>query len=96
MKPVCRPCQRFFRPKKNGFAFVEGMPIGPDRPLPGTQEPEKWKPYKLWMGDLWHCQGCGAEIVVGVAPEPLAEHYQPDFEAKRASYPTASYIVNDC
>ena len=26
MKPICVPCQRFYRPKKNGFMFIEAMP----------------------------------------------------------------------
>lgn len=26
MRPICHPCQRFFRPHKNGFNFVEGNP----------------------------------------------------------------------
>lgn len=97
MKPVCKPCQRFFRPKKNGFAFVEAMPTsGPLPAKPGTEEPERWEPYKLWMGDLWECKGCGTEIIVGVGREPISEHYLDDFEKTRASYPTADYIVNDC
>ena len=95
MKPICKPCQRFFRPKKNGFAFVERMPVV-NGAKPGTEEPEKWKPYKLWDGDLWECKGCGAEIIVGIASEPISEHYLDDFAETRASYPTADYIVNDC
>ncbi len=51
MKPICVPCQRFFRPKKNEFYFLEGMPIEQGA-IPGTTEQEQWKPYKLWTGDL--------------------------------------------
>ena len=78
MKPICVPCQRFFRAKQNGYYFIEGMPRE-GRPEPGTSEAEKWTPYKVWVGDLWECQGCGATIVSGVGRGPLAEHYQPDF-----------------
>src|SRR5690349_6379221 len=28
MKPVCVPCQRFMRAKRNGFYFLEGKPYG--------------------------------------------------------------------
>ena len=95
MKPVCVPCQRFFRPKKNGFSFVEAMPIGRDRPVPGTAAPDQWKPYKLWMGDLWECHGCGATIVVGVGQSPISEHYKPSFDAAVIDM-GAKLQVNDC
>lgn len=93
MKPICVPCQRFFRCKKNDFPFIEGMPR--DGAEPGTAEPEKWSPYKLWLGDKWECEGCGAVIVVGVARQPMAEHYQPDFAPMVAHY-RPELNVNDC
>ena len=96
MKPICAPCQRFFRPKKNDYPFIEGMPIGnSDEALPGTAAPDKWKPYKLWFGDRWQCEGCGATIVVGVAAAPLAEHYQPEFQSA-ITYYRPELQVNDC
>lgn len=96
MKPICKPCQRFFRPKKNGLFFIEGMPKGiSPRVQPGNQSPDLWKPYKLWMGDLWECLGCGNEIIVGCGREPIGEHYQPDFEEK-VKVLGALYQVNDC
>lgn len=95
MKPICVPCQRFYRPKKNGFAFIEAMPKTNDRPPPGTAAPDQWEPYKLWMGDLWECQGCGHQLVSGVGFNRIAEHYEPDFaEAVKAYAPTLT--VNDC
>lgn len=93
MKPVCVPCQRFFRPKHTGVHFIEGMPV--DDAQPGTAEPEKWSPYKLWAGDRWACESCGAEIIVGVPHYPIAEHWQPDFRSKVALL-GADYQVNDC
>ncbi len=96
MKPICVPCQRFFRPKRNNFKFIESMPTGDtDDALPGTATPERWKPYKLWNGDLWRCEGCGAEIVVGCAQVPLSEHYKPDFQKLIALY-QPKLQVNDC
>ena len=94
LRPICVRCQRFYRPKKNGFAFIEGMPTM-NRSEPGTVEPHLWKPYKLWLGDKWECQGCGSEIVVGVGLRPVAEHYQPDFAERVACY-SPSLQVNDC
>lgn len=91
-KPVCVPCQRFFRPEKNGFRLIEGKPISNDAE-PGTAEPEKWEPYKLWMADKWKCHGCGAEIVVGFGARPIATDYEPEF-AERIK--EATLQVNDC
>ena len=72
------------------------MPIGnSDVVLPGTATPELWKPYKLWFGDKWECDGCGAQIVVGVAQLPLAEHYQPKFDWLVQQY-RPELQVNDC
>lgn len=99
MKPACVKCQRFFRPKKTGFAFIEAMPRSnmgePTRAQPGTAEPHRWTPYKLWIGDLWECEGCGAEAIFGVGQGPVAEHYQPDFSDKVARYGAFAQI-NDC
>lgn len=93
MKPICVPCQRFFRCQKNGFYFVEGMPEGNARP--GLEDAEKWSPYKLWVGDLWRCNGCGATIVVGIGSKQLAEHYEPGF-AEQVKRLGAELQVNDC
>jgi len=97
MKPVCVPCQRFFRAKKIGFCFIEAMPTpGAGRALPGTEQPERWQPYKVWSGDLWECEGCGAQIVSGVGRGPIAEHYQPDFDEVATRLNAAQLQVNDC
>jgi hypothetical protein len=94
MKPICVRCQRFYRVKKNGFVFCEMMPKGGfERALPGTQEPDRWTPYKVWAGDLWRCEGCDHYLVVGVARAPLSEHYMPDFNDELAR---ALLLVNDC
>lgn len=95
MKPVCVPCQRFFRPKKNGFYFIEGMPTANDA-LPGVHEPEKWTPYKLWVSDLMECPGCGAQILSGFGQAPIAEHYQEDFAKRAAALNAHQLQVNDC
>lgn len=94
MKPICTPCQRFFRPLKNGKPFIEGYPTH-NEAEPGTVEPDSWRPYKLWMGDEWVCHGCGATIIVGCGSQPIAEHYQKDFtEIVEKFQPKLQ--VNDC
>lgn len=93
MKPICVPCQRFYRPKENDFAFVEGMPTHGAKP--GHEEADKWRPYKLWLGDLWECKGCGAQIVVGTGQQPVSEHYKPDFASRVENF-GAKLQVNDC
>jgi hypothetical protein len=95
MKPVCVPCQRFFRPAQNGFAFIEGMPNGNDVE-PGLREPQNWSPYKVWMGDRWECPDCHASIVVGVGQAPVSEHYLPDFSEWVGNLQADQLQVNDC
>jgi hypothetical protein len=83
--------------KENGFYFIEAMPVyNEKRPEPGTADPAKWTPYRLWAGDRWECEGCGAVIVSGVSRAPLAEHYQPDFAAQVARLNATQLQVNDC
>ena len=95
MKPICVPCRRFFRPKKNGFHFIEGMPT--DRyALPGLKEQRKWKPYKLHVGDLWECPDCKNQIVVGVPLNCLAEHHQDGFHDEVVVRNGYQLQVNDC
>lgn len=96
MKPICVECQRFYRAKKNGFYFIEAMPKNGAKPEPGTSEADKWTPYKVWVGDLWECQGCGHQIVSGVGQGPVAEHYQPDFVETVARLGALQLQVNDC
>jgi hypothetical protein len=97
MKPVCVPCQRFFRCKKTGYYFIEAMPVaGVELATPGTTHPEQWTPYKLWVGDMWECQGCGATILSGFGARPIGEHYQEGFEDQVARLGALQLQVNDC
>lgn len=97
MKPICVKCQRFYRPKRNGVKFIEMMPKdGAARPTKaGTEEPESWQPYKLWVGDLWECRGCGHLSIHGVGFGPLAERHQEHF-AKECAAGNVVVLVNDC
>lgn len=96
MKPICFPCRRFFRMRKSGFYFTEGFPVGNGRAKPGLAEPEKWKPYKLWAGDVWECEGCGATILSGFGQSPIAQHHEGDFEKALDSFGARQFQVNDC
>ncbi len=93
-KPICVPCGRFYRCKKNDFPFVESMPVGLSRPESG-KDADGWKPYKLWNGDLWECQGCGHQIIVGHAKLPESEHYMANF-AERVRNRGVTLHINDC
>lgn len=85
-KPVCVKCRLFFKPKKTGAVMEEGMPNGGDG---------KWGPYKLWVGDLMECRGCGDQIMVGFGRGPIAEHYQPDYAAQVQRF-APLFRVDDC
>ena len=96
MKPVCVKCERFYRPKRNGYYFIEGMPVGSERALPGLAQPHLWQPYKTWAGDLWECPDCHAEIIVGVPFTPITENHKPDFAKITASLGASQLLVKDC
>jgi hypothetical protein len=97
MRPICVKCQRFFKPKKNGFNFTEAYPFGGSEPAkPGSSEPHKWKPYKIWAGDLYECQGCGVQIVSGFGALPIREKHHEDFEHVRRGIHADQFQVNDC
>lgn len=93
MKPICVRCQLFFKPHKNGVAFEEGMPISGHNAR--TNQITNWGPYKLWLGDLWKCRGCGAEIIVGVGQHAVAEHFQTHYEREREILDPL-FRVDDC
>ena len=95
MKPICVKCRRFYRAKRNGFYFIEGMPTE-NEAKPGTSEPEKWQPYKLWVGDRWACEGCGTVILSGFGRGPIAEHYQTNFPERVKALGADQFQVNDC
>lgn len=95
MKPICVTCQRFYRPKKNGYYFTEMQPNDNDAP-PGTEAPDRWSPYKVWSGDLWECEGCGAQIVSGVGQGPLSEHFKTGFHDLVTRLSADQLQVNDC
>lgn len=96
MKPICIPCRRFFRQMKSGFYFTEAMPVGPGTARPGNADPEQWKPYKIWAGDLWVCEGCRASIISGTGLAPVSEHYKPDFAETMERLGADQFQVNDC
>ena len=93
MKPICVECQRFYRPAKNGVRAHENRPRF-NEAKPGADFADQWMPYKIWHADLWRCEGCGHQIIVGAGAAPIAEYYQGErftTELERGGYP-----VNDC
>jgi hypothetical protein len=88
LRPICASCRKFFRPKKTGYNFMEGMPFG-------ERGDGRWKPYKLWSGDLWECKACGTEIIVGTGKNPISEHFYPDF-AQACERAKAHMLIEDC
>ena len=95
MRPICVPCQRFYRCIHTGFYFLEGMRKEDGAP-PGKLFPQLWEPYGLWSGDKFRCEGCGSEIISGVGRSPIAEHFQKDFAAMLISFGATQFQVNDC
>ena len=95
MKPICVKCHRFYRPLKNGVYFREGMPVGGAHVEPGLAQNDLWTDYKLWSGDLWHCLGCGNQIIVGVGAQPLAVQHESDYP-EWVARTKAQFRVNDC
>lgn len=98
MKPVCVSCERFMRPKKNGFYFSEGMPHGSEIPWDGEigKNSVGWSPYKIWVGDLWECPTCLTQIIIGVGPSRLSEHYEPEFTKIAERTGANKLLVKDC
>jgi hypothetical protein len=94
MKPICVACHRFFKPAKIGFYFTEGMPA--DGAKPGLEDAARWTPYKVWVGDIYECAGCGTQIIVGAPPDRIAEHYESDFAETRRKLSADQFQVNDC
>jgi len=86
MKPICLNCSLFYRPHRNGTYFTESMEDGRGG----------WKPYKVWVGDLWKCKGCGSEIIVGVGMRPLCERHEDDFDQIRERTGADEINIDDC
>lgn len=93
MKPICVTCKRFMAYERAGIYFEEGMPLNTQQPA--MIDESGWGPYKLWVGDLYKCRQCKAEVVVGVPKLPLAEHYQETYPESVKRWPPA-FRVNDC
>ena len=79
---VCISCNQQMRPKKNSYRFVEMAKM-----TDGSEQ----VPYKIWDGDLWECQGCGASIVhTDPRQLPVNEHYKPGFSEACANLETSA------
>ncbi len=69
--------------------------IVPDLPRVQSGDLAGWQPYKLWVGDVHECRGCGAQVIVGVPPQPISEHYKPDY-AELVRRTGATRHIDDC
>jgi len=80
------------RTKKTGFYFTEGF--GGD----GRQGKHSigWRPYKIWIGDLWECPDCKSQIVTGVGMQRVAEHYESNFNDILDRTNAKQLLVKDC
>jgi hypothetical protein len=92
LKPVCVKCHTFYRMKKSGCRIAEGMRLLSQAP-PGMIQPNMWRPYKIWMIDLWECHSCHNQIYIGSGLNQIAEHYQDGF---KDALETTEFQVNDC
>lgn len=63
---VCVKCEMEMKPVKTG-ALVEE--------IAGT------KPYKLWAGDAFKCEQCGAKVATGFGRTPVIEHFKADYSS---------------
>lgn len=88
---VCLRCHCFYDTKKVGVYVEELAPVGPSSP----DGPRDWEPYKIYCGDLFECPRCGHQLVSGFGRGPIAEHYQPNYEAIRARLDIIARI-DDC
>jgi hypothetical protein len=68
--PICVPCAREMRCKKNGYFFKD------------------YQGAAIWSGDMYACESCTAQVVVGVGREPVEYAGEPafDYAAKHASF----------
>jgi hypothetical protein len=49
-------------------------------------------PWRIWMGDLFVCDRCGAEVIAGVGKNPIANHTQGSLEALKAAFASEFYV----
>lgn len=92
---ACLKCKKFYRCIKNGYYFEEGMPGGSaikEQIDPGTG----WGPYKLFVGDLYECPDCKAQVITGWSNQPLAEHFQGDEYRKWRERVQPKVRIDDC
>lgn len=80
---ICVPCKRFFRIERNGIWWEEGFGDGRERP------------YKLWASDRYECPSCHTQILAGIPPHPIAEHYEKDYSKMRDSV-RPQIFIDDC
>lgn len=72
MRPFCAKCCCEMQCTKSG-RVVELLSEG--------------RPYRLWSGDEYGCDGCGARVVAAFAYAPLVEHFDKQrYESVRTEH----------
>ncbi len=79
-RPVCPECECEMHPETNGVGVLDLAEYGP---------------YELWDGDLWKCPKCGKKVVGGFASGPIAQHFEPSFQADINRYKRADKLIQN-
>ena len=72
MRPVCVECSIHMVALKNDRGFLTTHSDG--------------KPFQLWSCDEYVCPSCDHKILTGFGYQPIAEHYEDDFQGHLDSY----------
>ena len=62
---VCVKCEKEMRLERRGVVVEEHFDDGSS--------------YKIWGADLWECEKCHHQCLLGFSNSPLAQHFDPDF-----------------
>lgn len=66
---VCVKCEKEMRLERSGVLVEEHMDDG--------------SPYKIWAADLWECEKCHHQCLLGFGDSPIAHHYDLDYYVEK-------------
>ena len=78
-KPICVMCGMEFKVLRTGVYVFEMFNSDKDV-------------YRIWQADKLSCRKCGIEIVDGYGINPIAEHFQEDFEKIKVRIPESNIV----
>lgn len=74
--PICVKCKKEMRCVKNGAWWIKTRPVE-NAPIVaggvGVSVTAR-EPYRATMGDRYRCDGCGAEVIAGLALQSKESH----------------------